>query len=67
MKTNLTQPVSKMKFTVLSKKEMSKIGGGAGWGDGDMSPKERCEYNNVGRCGACDKDGNFTACALNEI
>jgi hypothetical protein len=43
---------------------MSKIGGGCV--DGDMTAKERCEYNNVGRCGACDKDGNFTACALNE-
>jgi len=62
MKTNPTQPASKMKFTPLSRKEMAKIAGG----DGDMSPKERCEYNNVGRCGACDKDGNFTACALNE-
>ncbi|MFA6038617.1 MAG: hypothetical protein WC748_10910 [Legionellales bacterium] len=30
---------------------------------GDMTPKERCEYNNVGRCGVCDKDGIFTACA----
>ena len=29
---------------------------------GDMTPKERCEYNNVGRCGACDTDGTFTPC-----
>ena len=65
MKTTLTQAASAMKFTMLSKKEMAKIGGGCV--DGDMTPKERCEYNNVGRCGACDKDGNFTACALNEV
>nr|WP_067055896.1 hypothetical protein [Mucilaginibacter sp. L294] len=64
MKTNLTQPASKMKFTALSKQEMAKIGGGAV--NGDMTPKERCEYNHVGYCGACDKDGNFTACALHE-
>ncbi|MFA6248310.1 MAG: hypothetical protein WC615_15335 [Mucilaginibacter sp.] len=30
---------------------------------GDMTAKERCEYNNVGRCGACDKDGVFIPCA----
>lgn len=30
---------------------------------GDMTPKERCEYNNVGRCGGCDTDGIFTPCA----
>jgi hypothetical protein len=30
---------------------------------GDMTAKERCEYNNVGRCGVCDKDGTFIACA----
>jgi hypothetical protein len=63
MKTNLTQLASKAKFTTLSRNEMAKIAGG----DGDMSPKERCEYNNVGRCGACDKNGYFTACALNEL
>jgi hypothetical protein len=60
MKTNSTQQASNFKFTALSKKEMSKIGGGL---SGDMTPKERCEYNNVGRCGTCDKDGTFTACA----
>ena len=64
MKTNFTQTASRLKFTALSKQDMAKIGGGGV--DGDMTPKERCEYNNVGRCGACDKDGNFTACALNE-
>jgi len=61
MKTNSTQQASNLKFTALSKKEMSKIGGGGL--PGDMTPKERCEYNNVGRCGACDKDGTFTPCA----
>lgn len=30
---------------------------------GDMTAKERCEYNNVGRCGVCDDEGRFTACA----
>ncbi|MFA6038616.1 MAG: hypothetical protein WC748_10905 [Legionellales bacterium] len=61
MKTNSPQQASNLKFSVLSKKEMSKIGGGGV--PADMTPKERCEYNNVGRCGACDKDGVFVACA----
>lgn len=30
---------------------------------GDLTPKERCEADHVGRCGACDDDGTFTACA----
>lgn len=60
MKINLTQKESKLKFTALSRKEMARVTGG----DGDMTAKERCEYNNVGRCGACDNAGNFTACAL---
>lgn len=30
---------------------------------GDMTAKERCEYNNVGRCGYCNSDGVFIACA----
>jgi hypothetical protein len=61
MKTNPTptQKVPMAKFNALSKKEMAKIGGGVC----DMTPKERCEYNNVGRCGACDNDGIFVACA----
>jgi hypothetical protein len=61
MKTNLNQPAQKAKFTALTKKEMAKIGGGGL--PGDMTAKERCEYNNVGRCGYCDKDGIFTPCA----
>ncbi|MBD1387540.1 hypothetical protein IDJ75_19805 [Mucilaginibacter rigui] len=61
MKANLNQELQKVKFTALKKKEMAKIGGGGL--PGDMTAKERCEFNNVGRCGACDKDGIFTACA----
>ena len=57
MKTNLNQ---KVKFTPLSKAQMAKIGGGT---VGDMTPKERCEYDHVGRCGVCTKDGTFVACA----
>lgn len=60
MKTFTTQQAANLKFTALSKKEMAKIGGGL---SADMTAKERCEYNNVGRCGACDKDGTFTPCA----
>jgi hypothetical protein len=59
MKTDLTKEAQKTKFTVLSKTEMAKIGGGGV----DMTAKERCEYDHVGRCGACDKDGTWVACA----
>lgn len=59
MKTDLTKGEQKVKFTPLSKTEMAKIGGGTG----DMTAKERCEYDHVGRCGVCDKDGTWTACA----
>jgi len=59
METKLNQGPQKVRLSKLSKKEMSKIGGGAC----DMTPKERCEYNNVGRCGVCDNDGVFTPCA----
>ena len=59
METNLKKGAQKVNFTALSKTQMAKIGGGAC----DMTPKERCEYNNVGRCGACDNDGTFTPCA----
>jgi hypothetical protein len=58
MKTDLTKDGQKVKFTVLSKTEMAKIGGGV-----DMTAKERCEYDHVGRCGACDANGVWTACA----
>lgn len=58
MKTDLTKDGQKVKFTVLSKTEMAKIGGG-----GDMTAKERCEYDHVGRCGVCDTNGTWTACA----
>lgn len=59
METNLNNELQKVRFSKLSKKEMAIIGGGVC----DMTPQERCEYNNVGRCGACDKDGVFTPCA----
>ncbi|MBD1387538.1 hypothetical protein IDJ75_19795 [Mucilaginibacter rigui] len=59
MGTNLNQGPQKERLSKLSKKEMAKIGGGTC----DMTPQERCEYNNVGRCGACDKEGVFTPCA----
>ena len=59
MKTDLTKEVQKVKFTALSKTEMAKIGGGTG----DMTAKERCEYDHVGRCGACDANGVWVACA----
>lgn len=58
MKKELTQEGQNGKFTVLSKTEMAKIGGG-----GDMTAKERCEYDHVGRCGACDANGVWVACA----
>ncbi|MFA6038615.1 MAG: hypothetical protein WC748_10900 [Legionellales bacterium] len=61
MKTNLNQPAQKVKFTALTKKEMAKIAGGGL--PGDMTAKERCEYNHVGYCGACDKDGTWIPCA----
>jgi hypothetical protein len=59
MGTVLNRVPQKIKISTLTKKEMAKIGGG----ECDMTPKERCEYNNVGRCGTCDNDGIFTACA----
>jgi hypothetical protein len=59
MEAIVNQRLQKVKFAALTKKEMAKIGGGVC----DMTPKERCEYNNVGRCGVCDTDGTFTACA----
>jgi bacteriocin-like protein len=63
MKTNLNQTAGKVRFAALTKKEMAKVSGGGLPGTGDMTPKERCEYNNVGRCGACDKEGVFIPCA----
>lgn len=30
---------------------------------GDLTPKERCEADNAGRCGSCDDKGYFTPCA----
>lgn len=59
MGTNLKRGVQKVKFTALSKKQMAQIGGG----ECDMTPQERCEFDHVGRCGTCDKDGTWTACA----
>ncbi|MES2269053.1 MAG: hypothetical protein V4520_19975 [Bacteroidota bacterium] len=43
----------------LSRESMKKIKGGLE----DLTPKERCEADHVGRCGDCDKDGYFTPCA----
>lgn len=59
MGTNIKREMQKVTFTSLSKKQMAQIGGG----ECDMTPKERCEFNHVGVCGTCDKDGTFTACA----
>jgi hypothetical protein len=59
METNLKKSIQKVKFATLSKTQMANIGGGCC----DMTPKERCEYDHVGRCGACDTDGTWIACA----
>lgn len=46
----------KKQLIVASRALLAKVGA-------DMTPKERCEYDRVGQCGVCDKDGTFTACA----
>jgi hypothetical protein len=46
----------KKQLIVASRALLAKVGG-------DMTLKERCEYDHVGRCGACDNEGRFTACA----
>lgn len=28
-----------------------------------QTPKEKCEAANAGKCGVCNDDGSFTACA----
>ena len=58
MKENLKNEESKKKgqIIVVSEKALTKL-------KSELTPKERCEADHVGRCGACDDDGTFTACA----
>ena len=58
MKENLKNDESKKKgqIIVVSEQALAKQ-------KVDLTPKERCEADHVGRCGACDDDGTFTACA----
>ncbi|MCQ6960022.1 hypothetical protein [Mucilaginibacter aquariorum] len=58
MKENLKNEESKKKgqVIVVSEAALAKE-------KSDLTPKERCEADHVGRCGACDDDGTFTACA----
>jgi hypothetical protein len=51
-----TEKAPKKQLIVASRALLAKVGG-------DMTAKERCEYDHVGRCGVCDKDGIFIACA----
>ncbi|MFD0766035.1 hypothetical protein ACFQZI_14325 [Mucilaginibacter lutimaris] len=53
------QPVNEGQTGRLSRESMKQIKGALS----DLTPKERCEADHVGRCGDCDKDGYFTPCA----
>ncbi|WP_162499806.1 hypothetical protein [Mucilaginibacter terrigena] len=58
MKDNLKKDKAPKKgqIIVVSKAAMAKD-------KKDLTLKELCEAENAGRCGACDAQGRFTACA----
>jgi hypothetical protein len=59
MEKNLTQLLENGKFTVLSREQQAKVLGGE---SKDLTPKQICEADHVGYCGACDKDGSWVPC-----